>query len=121
MVSTALALGRAHQRLDQPAAALALYAEAAARQPWEPGLLLAAARVRDALGQGEEALGLYQQVWGGLVGWVGLGEGAFGGVGWGRGRRRWGCASRFGGHLRGGLGAICAPAPKSAHTGPLPS
>ncbi|GBF93790.1 hypothetical protein Rsub_06122 [Raphidocelis subcapitata] len=62
MVSTALALGRVHQRLDQPAAALALYADAAARQPWEPGLLLAAARVKDAMGQGEEALGLYQQV-----------------------------------------------------------
>lgn len=61
-MSTALELAKVHLRLDQPTAALALYSEAAARQPWEPGLLLGAARVKDMMGQGEEALALYQQV-----------------------------------------------------------
>jgi tetratricopeptide repeat protein 8 len=69
MVATALELAKVHVRLDQPAAALDLYVEAAGRQAWEPGLLLGAARVRDALGQGEEALALYQQVGSGRAGW----------------------------------------------------
>jgi tetratricopeptide repeat protein 8 len=64
MAGTALELAKVHLRLDQPTAALVVYSDAAARQPWEPGLLLGAARVRDALGQGEAALGLYQQVCG---------------------------------------------------------
>ncbi|KAI8471721.1 MAG: TRP protein for flagellar function [Monoraphidium minutum] len=61
MVSTALELAKVHLRLDQPTAALALFGDAAARQPWEPALLLGAARVHDAMGQGDAALALYQQ------------------------------------------------------------
>lgn len=62
MVSTVMELGKVHLRLDQPTAALSLYGDAAARQPWEPGLLLGAARVHDAMAQGDAALALYQQV-----------------------------------------------------------
>jgi hypothetical protein len=64
MVATVMELAKVHLRLDQPGAALSLYGDAAPRQPWEPGLLLGAARVHDAMGQGEEALRLYQQVGG---------------------------------------------------------
>lgn len=62
MVSTVLELAQAQQRLGQPRAALALFTDAAGRQPWEPALLLGAARAHDALGEADEALAMYERV-----------------------------------------------------------
>lgn len=48
--------------IDQPLAALELYAAAAQRHPADTSLLLAQARIQEALGQHAHSLALHQQV-----------------------------------------------------------
>lgn len=49
-------------RMDQPLAALELYSSAAQQHPGDVGLLLAQARIQEAVGQHAQSLSLYQQV-----------------------------------------------------------
>jgi tetratricopeptide repeat protein 8 len=49
-------------RMDQPLAALQLYSSAAEQHPGDVGLLLAQARIQEAVGQHAQSLSLYQQV-----------------------------------------------------------
>jgi hypothetical protein len=55
-------LAKISTRLDQPLAALELFAEAAARHPGDIGLLLGQARLQEGLGNRQAALQLYHQV-----------------------------------------------------------
>jgi len=62
MVVTHLELGKIYVKLDQPNKAIQIYTNAAKAHPFETALLLAAARVHEALNNGDEGMALYKQV-----------------------------------------------------------